>query len=90
MSQAPNIDGILIQWGDRLFYPSNRIVKTKPAPQAQRNCVEPTRRRDPRTHRCHRSAPRTAGDGQGYRWWPLHENHRRALSLHQQERPPGN
>jgi hypothetical protein len=33
MSQAPNIDGVLIQWGDRLFYPSNRIVKTKPAPK---------------------------------------------------------
>ena len=33
MSQAPNIDGIIIQWGDRLFYPSNRIVKTKPAPK---------------------------------------------------------
>ena len=33
MSQAPNIDGILIQWGDRLFYPGNRVVKTKPQPK---------------------------------------------------------
>ena len=33
MPQAPNIDGILIQWGDRLFYPGNRIVKTKPQPK---------------------------------------------------------
>jgi Relaxase/Mobilisation nuclease domain len=33
MPQPPNIDGVLIQWGDRLFYPSNRIVKTKPAPK---------------------------------------------------------
>jgi hypothetical protein len=33
MSQAPNIDGVLIQWGDRLFYPSNRIVKSKPVPK---------------------------------------------------------
>ena len=33
MSQAPNIDGVLIQWGDRLFYPGNRIVKTKPQPK---------------------------------------------------------
>ena len=24
MTQAPNIDGVLIQWGDRLFYPGNR------------------------------------------------------------------
>ena len=33
MSQAPNIDGVLIQWGDRLFYPDNRIVKTGPPPK---------------------------------------------------------
>ncbi|MEO8124299.1 MAG: conjugal transfer protein TraS, partial [Burkholderiales bacterium] len=33
MSQAPNIDGVLIQWGDRLFYPCNRIVKVKPQPK---------------------------------------------------------
>ena len=30
MAQPPNIDGILITWGDRLFYPGNRVVKTKP------------------------------------------------------------
>jgi Relaxase/Mobilisation nuclease domain len=33
MSQPPNIDGVLIQWGDRLFYPGNRIVKTKAQPK---------------------------------------------------------
>jgi hypothetical protein len=33
MSQAPTIDGVLIQWGDRLFYPGNRVVKTKPQPK---------------------------------------------------------
>ncbi len=33
MSQSPNIDGVLIQWGDRLFYPGNRIVKTRPQPK---------------------------------------------------------
>jgi Relaxase/Mobilisation nuclease domain len=33
MSQAPNIDGVLIQWGDRLFYPGNRVVKAKPQPK---------------------------------------------------------
>ena len=32
MAQAPNIDGVLIQWGDRLFYPGNRIVKVAPDP----------------------------------------------------------
>lgn len=33
MAQPPNIDGVLIQWGDRLFYPGNRVVKTKPQPK---------------------------------------------------------
>jgi len=33
MTQAPNIDGVLIQWGDRLFYPGNRIVNTKQQPK---------------------------------------------------------
>lgn len=33
MAQQPNIDGILITWGDRLFYPGNRVVKTKPQPR---------------------------------------------------------
>ncbi|MGM9428715.1 relaxase/mobilization nuclease domain-containing protein [Hydrogenophaga sp. MI9] len=33
MSQAPNIDAVLIQWGDRLFYPGNRVVKVKPQPR---------------------------------------------------------
>jgi hypothetical protein len=28
MPHAPNLDGVLVQWGDRLFYPGNRIVKT--------------------------------------------------------------
>ena len=39
MSQAPNIDGILIQWGDRLFYPGNRVVKTKPQPKLGANAA---------------------------------------------------
>jgi hypothetical protein len=33
MSQAPNIDSVLITWGDRLFYPGNRVVKVKPQPK---------------------------------------------------------
>lgn len=30
MAQQSNIDGILITWGDRLFYPGNRVVKVRP------------------------------------------------------------
>jgi hypothetical protein len=33
MAQGPNIDGILITWGDRLFYPGNLVVKVKPQPR---------------------------------------------------------
>jgi hypothetical protein len=32
MTRAPNIDGVLIQWGDRLFYPDNRIVRGRALP----------------------------------------------------------
>jgi hypothetical protein len=30
MLRASSIDGVLIQWGDRLFYPGNRIVRNQP------------------------------------------------------------
>jgi hypothetical protein len=33
VAEPHDIDGILIQWGDRLFYPGNRVVKTKPQPK---------------------------------------------------------
>jgi hypothetical protein len=33
MAHPPDIDGILITWGDRLFYPGNRVVKVKPPPR---------------------------------------------------------
>jgi hypothetical protein len=31
MSAPTTIDGLLVQWGDRLFYPGNRIVRPPPA-----------------------------------------------------------
>ena len=37
MSHQPNIDGVLIQWGDRLFYPGNRIVRVAPQPKLVAN-----------------------------------------------------
>jgi len=30
---APTVDGVLIQWGERLFYPGNRIVKSPRQPR---------------------------------------------------------
>jgi hypothetical protein len=32
MTATPSVDGVLVQWGERLFYPGNRIVKTSPLP----------------------------------------------------------
>jgi hypothetical protein len=39
MAQSPNIDGMLIQWGDRLFYPGNRTVKGRPEPKLTGNAA---------------------------------------------------
>jgi hypothetical protein len=33
VSEPSKIDGILVQWGERLFYPHNRIVKVAPPPR---------------------------------------------------------
>lgn len=33
MSEPNDIDGVLVQWGDRLFYPGNRIVKGRAQPK---------------------------------------------------------
>ena len=33
MTQAPSVDNVLLQWGDRLFYPGNRIVRGRPQPK---------------------------------------------------------
>lgn len=33
MPHGPDIDGVLITWGDRLFYPGNRMVKGRPLPR---------------------------------------------------------
>jgi hypothetical protein len=33
MAHQPSIDGVLIRWGERLFYPGNRIVKPVPQPR---------------------------------------------------------
>jgi hypothetical protein len=33
MTATPSVDGVLVQWGERLFYPGNRIVETSPLPR---------------------------------------------------------
>jgi hypothetical protein len=33
MSAGADVDGVLVQWGERLFYPRNRIVRSAPTPR---------------------------------------------------------
>lgn len=33
MNSSPALDGVLVQWGERLFYPASRIVKVAPPPR---------------------------------------------------------
>ena len=33
MTPGPCVDGVLVQWGERLFYPASRIVKPAPTPR---------------------------------------------------------
>ncbi|MGM9482944.1 relaxase/mobilization nuclease domain-containing protein [Roseateles sp. NT4] len=35
MTPSQRVDGVLVQWGERLFYPSNRIVKSLPPPRLE-------------------------------------------------------
>ena len=39
MSYPQSIDGVLVQWGERLFYPGNRIVKVAPQPKLPANLL---------------------------------------------------
>lgn len=47
MSPAADIDGVLVQWGDRLFYPGNRVVKVTPQRRLGDGGHAPARRRHP-------------------------------------------
>ena len=40
MSAGPDVDGVLVQWGDRLFYPDNRIVRPAPMPRLSGSIAE--------------------------------------------------
>ena len=40
MAQRPDIDSVLVQWGDRLFQPGNGIVGTRPLPRLDSRAVQ--------------------------------------------------
>lgn len=56
MPEPDSIDGVLVQWGDRLFYPGNRIVKGNAVLAVEMRAAELTcgrfRRRPSRAPRC--------------------------------------
>jgi len=37
MSTGAEVDGVLVQWGERLFYPGNRIVRSGSTPRLRDN-----------------------------------------------------
>ena len=69
MSSNPTVDGVLIQWGERLFYPGNRIVKSRTPrlgpyrskAEAIRSRIEATVRRAPQV------MVKVTGGGRGMR-----------------------
>ena len=69
MSSNPSIDGVLVQWGERLFYPGNRIVKSRTPhlglfrsrAEAIRSRIEATVRRAPQV------MVKVTGGGRGMR-----------------------
>jgi hypothetical protein len=81
MKRPPNIDGVLIQWGDRLFYPGNRIVR--PTPQPRLKDWSPARRANEVRTRIEATAVRRApqvmvkvtGGGRGMKAIAAHLRH---------------
>ena len=87
MSEPSKIDGVLVQWGERLFYPHNRIVKVAPQPRlvgslSQRAAMIRSRIEATVVRRAPQVMVKVTGGGRG------HDGHRRPLALYQQERPP--
>ena len=39
MNPGPSIDGVLVQWGERLFYPRTRMVKVAPPPHLAKGAL---------------------------------------------------
>ena len=76
MTQGPDVDGILITWGDRLFYPGNRVVRVKPQPRlsgdASRLCAAAIRKRIEATvvRRAPQVMVKVTGGGRGMKATP--------------------
>ncbi|MFG6431865.1 relaxase/mobilization nuclease domain-containing protein [Roseateles sp. LYH14W] len=62
---ARNIDSALVQWGDRLFYPSNRIVPADPPPKLRARAVAIRQRIATVVRRAPQVIVRVTGGGRG-------------------------
>lgn len=60
-----NVDGALVQWGDRLFYPGNRIVKPDPPPYLHRRAAVIRRRIAALVRRAPQVIVKVSGGGKG-------------------------
>ena len=60
-----NIDGVLVQWGDRLFYPGNRIVKPDPPPYLQGRATVIRKRISALVRRAPQVIVKVSGGGKG-------------------------
>jgi len=60
-----NIDGVLVQWGERLFYPGNRIVKPDPPPYLQRRAAGIRKRISALVRRAPQVIVKVNGGGKG-------------------------
>ncbi len=85
MTTGPTVDGVLVQWGERLFYPGNRIVRPTTTPRLDtltRRKAAVIRQRIAATvgRRAPQVMVKVTGGGRG------DGGHRGALPVHQQER----
>lgn len=71
MSEPSKIDGVLVQWGERLFYPHNRIVKVAAQPRrvglAQRAAIIRSRIEATVVRRAPQVMVKVTGGGRGMR-----------------------
>ena len=70
MASSNAVDGAIVQWGDRLFYPGNRIVRTQPTPRLRLPTYERARLLRERiaatvVRRAHQVMVKVTGGGRG-------------------------
>jgi len=60
-----DIDGLLVQWGDRLFYPGNRMIPADPTPRLRARAASIRRHISAQMRRAPQAIVKVAGGGRG-------------------------